>query len=112
MLVDKAQALRMHNGDTEFLTEIWKLFLDDARSKLDKLDQAFAEQDVAQLERLAHSLKSSSAVIGSSVLSEKAAHLEMVSRDGNSEEVRTSYPEFRGTLDGVLEFLADELGQQ
>ena len=112
MLVDKEQALQMHNGDSEFLIEIWKLFLDDARSKLEKMDQAFADQDTGQVERIAHSLKSSSAVIGSRILSEKAAHLEATAREGEAEKVKTSYREFRTTLDGVLEFLADELSHQ
>jgi HPt (histidine-containing phosphotransfer) domain-containing protein len=109
MLVDKEQALQMHNGDTEFLIEIWKLFLDDARSKVEKLDQAFAEQDTVLVERLAHSLKSSSAVIGSKILSEKAARLETLARDGDIEEVNSSFSDFRETLDGVLDYLADEL---
>jgi histidine phosphotransfer protein HptB len=109
MLVDKEQALLMHNGDTEFLSEIWKLFFDDAQGKIEKLDNAVATNDSVQLERLAHSLKSSSAVIGSKVLSEKAARLELTARDGGQEEVRAAYLDFRETLNGVLEYLAGEL---
>jgi two-component system, sensor histidine kinase and response regulator len=109
MLVDKEQALRMHNGDTEFLSEIWKLFFDDAQGKIEKMDSALAANDAVQLERLAHSLKSSAAVIGSKVLSEKAARLELLARDSGQEEVRAAYLEFRGTLTSVLEYLAGEL---
>jgi HPt (histidine-containing phosphotransfer) domain-containing protein len=112
MLVDKEEALQMHNGDTDFLIEIWKLFLDDAKSKLEVMDQALAEQDSVQVERLAHSLKSSAAVIGSRVLSEKAASLETTARGGNSEDVRNSYFDFRETLDGVLVYLSNELSHQ
>ncbi|MFP4315679.1 MAG: Hpt domain-containing protein [Desulfovibrionales bacterium] len=110
MLVDKEQALKMQNGDSEFLYELWKLYLEDAENKKTSFDTAYEQQDYTQIERLAHSLKSSSAVIGSEPLSQKAAHLEDLTRKNEEpEQIRQAYTDFRKSLDEVLAYLSSEL---
>ena len=74
--VDLDGALRWVGGDRRLLLELIGLFVEDLPGRLTGLKEASATRDVRQLERLAHSLKASAAILGAGDLRGAALALE------------------------------------
>jgi HPt (histidine-containing phosphotransfer) domain-containing protein len=66
----------------EFLDRLITMFLESALTLLGELKRALADGDVAALRHASHTLKSCSATIGASLLSERCKELEMMARAG------------------------------
>ncbi len=73
--------------DTEFLTELIDSYLDNTRSLLQELHTSYAQQNFDLLLRTAHTLKSSSAVIGADDLASLCRELETNLRNKNYEDL-------------------------
>ena len=69
-------------GKPDVMTELLHLFLRDARHMLAVLREAVGERDIKALERTAHGLKGSSAILGLSQIMALSAELEQDRRDG------------------------------
>ena len=72
----------MVSGDTEFITELVYVFLDEAPKLLSDMRQALESDDAALLYRAAHNLKSNSAGFGAIALSGLCRELESMGRNG------------------------------
>ena len=85
--IDKLHQVASDIGgdDTEFLTELIDSYLDNTRSLLQELYTSFSQQNFDLLFRTAHTLKSSSAVIGAEDLSNLCRELETNLRNKNYE---------------------------
>ena len=83
--VSKLAALRAELGD-EVVESLVASFREIAGGAPGNLGAAADQDDLAVLERLAHDLKSNSAMIGLQALSETAAAIELASREGRSED--------------------------
>ncbi|BBC25062.1 PAS domain S-box protein [Pseudanabaena sp. ABRG5-3] len=73
--------------DPSFLIELIDSYLDNTRSLLQELYTSFAQQNFDLMLRTAHTLKSSSGVIGAEELSEMCRDLEMGLRSKNYEDL-------------------------
>jgi CheY-like chemotaxis protein len=69
-------------GGAEELLEVIRTYLDGSRRFLVTLRNAAARNDAAGLRQAAHALKSSSAMLGATALSDQCEELEQASRSG------------------------------
>ncbi len=83
--VDLASALERVEGDRELLEELIRLFIDGGPAAIQDMRQALGERDAHRLDRLAHTMKGSSASLGANRISEAALVLEMRARSGALE---------------------------
>jgi len=76
------------NGKPELLTRVIKLYVSESPVLIEKLKDAARAGDAARMSSAAHTLKSSSANVGASVLSRYCADVEAHARDGETEQAR------------------------
>lgn len=74
-------------GEPDVLTEVLKLFLEEAPSRLAKLRNASAMRNIQEVQRIAHSLKGSAGNIGASAMFEICRELDGLGRSGSPESV-------------------------
>jgi signal transduction histidine kinase/CheY-like chemotaxis protein len=81
---ESIDALReiMPPGDPHFFERVCRTFLTDTRQRLARMRAALARANAEELALEAHTLKSASAVLGATGMSEWCAHLEEVTRAG------------------------------
>jgi HPt (histidine-containing phosphotransfer) domain-containing protein len=81
------QALRELGGDDDpgLFDEVVELFLTDSKSNVGKLVAALAQRDAATMQRIAHTMKSSSANVGAMRLSKLCFEIEKLGRAGTCE---------------------------
>jgi two-component system sensor histidine kinase/response regulator len=103
--IDRDLALSRVGGDTELLTEIAVLFLDDYPKLVGELRIASAHGDARGVERAAHSLKGSVSNFGASAVVEAAWALESMGRAQELSKVESGIR----TLELALEALRPEL---
>ena len=96
--LDPAIADPLKNGQPDLWKRLVGVYLADAEKKLASLEQAMADEDAVQVELIAHTLKSASANVGASRLSELFRKLEQDAAAGAVPEdavskVRTEFEE-------------------
>jgi CheY-like chemotaxis protein/HPt (histidine-containing phosphotransfer) domain-containing protein len=84
-VLDQLGALRM-NGKPDLLARTIKLYLVESPKLMQKLKQAVLANNAPQIVRSAHSLKSSSANVGATLLSRYCADLETSARRVDTQE--------------------------
>jgi two-component system sensor histidine kinase/response regulator len=104
-VMDRAAALAGVGGDTRLLEELAGLFLDDCAKLLSAVQEAVARLNPRQLERAAHSLKSSVGNFAAQPAFEMAARLEMMGRQGDLTGAAEAY----AALDGEIKRLQSAL---
>ncbi len=82
------QALGEEVGDERAVAEILTTFLEQGSEQVEALEQALEDARYGEVERLAHSLKGSAAMVGAAEVSEKAARLEDLAASEDVEERR------------------------
>jgi HPt (histidine-containing phosphotransfer) domain-containing protein len=70
-------------GEPDVLTDVLRLFLDEAPKKIRALQAAFDAGDAPQMARLAHSLKGSSGNIGAGALMDVCRRLDELAAAGD-----------------------------
>ncbi|MGE5404562.1 MAG: PAS domain S-box protein, partial [Candidatus Saccharibacteria bacterium] len=90
-ILDRKALLERVEGDKQFMDDILKTFLQDAPQKLAEIKTAFASRDYTIIERLAHSLKSSSAYVCADSLKNMAFKLELAARKENYDDSMQAY---------------------
>jgi HPt (histidine-containing phosphotransfer) domain-containing protein len=96
--VDLAVARRWVGSDRTLLLELVGIFVGEAASRIAELRGALTSRDARELGRLAHSLKSSSGILGAQDLQGLCAALEEVVREKRLEAA----PELLARLDAEL----------
>ncbi len=76
------QNLRESIGDDFFFSELMTTYLNSAESLMDEIQATFADQNVDKFVIATHSLKSTSASIGATRLSQISKYLEKACRTG------------------------------
>jgi len=76
------------DGERHFLRRIITLYMSSTQDSIDKLTSALNVDDIVQLIRPAHSMKSSSANIGAMQLMKSCEKLEFDSRQGRFNQNR------------------------
>jgi HPt (histidine-containing phosphotransfer) domain-containing protein len=67
----------------DFLDELIDSYFQETEALIEGLRQAFSGQEAASFERIAHSIKSSSASLGALIFSQQARELEMIGKAGD-----------------------------
>ena len=94
--------------DAEFVAEIVDAFCEDTPRYIAELRESLTEQDLDTFRRAAHSIKSSSKIVGALNLAFQAAELEQMARAGTLDDAATkteslaaSYESVQHALKGV-----------
>ena len=86
-VLDIDGALALAGGRTDLLELVTGTFLRTVPPQAPQLQQAVLDGDYEETARLAHAIKSSSAIVGGTKVNDIAARLEMAARDGTNEQV-------------------------
>ena len=76
------QELRETIGDDIIFSDLVTIYLDSAENLMVSIQAAFTDQDASKFALASHSLKSTSASIGATRLSQLSKYLEKISRSG------------------------------
>jgi len=97
-------------GEFEYLVELIETFLEDAPHLIQELNQAVEGQNISEVHRLAHSLKSNGADYGATRFAGLCKELETAARSGNlngasglAALITSEYVLLEGALNSVLE---------
>jgi CheY-like chemotaxis protein len=97
------------NGKPELLARTINLYLAESPKLMQKLKQAAGAKDAPEIARSAHSLKSSSANVGATLLSRYCAELESSARRAETEEASETFARIETEHDRVQSALSAEL---
>ena len=89
----EAQARLQEWGGPKLLTQMIRLFLENAPTRLDQVRKGVAETNVHDAERGVHSLKSSAANVGAMRVSRLASRMEDLASGGDLPSVAGLVPE-------------------
>jgi HPt (histidine-containing phosphotransfer) domain-containing protein len=93
--------------DAEFVNELIEAYLDDSPGLIDELQAAIEQNDPILFRRAAHTLKSSSASLGVTGLSELSNELERIGKSGNLEQLDSKMDHLKSEFSQVeREFMA------
>ncbi|MBI1381820.1 MAG: hypothetical protein GC161_12120 [Planctomycetaceae bacterium] len=98
-------------GEPGLLEELVDIFLSDAPTRVAALEEALAAGDGAQLERVAHSLKSSCGNLGAKTLAELCRQIEANGRQGRLEGIASLVARSRQAFAEVQRALEIEIGR-
>lgn len=79
--IDLTSALERTGGEMDFLKELLDLFIGGFKEEYTAIKDAVKLKDAVQVQKLAHSLKGSSASLGLTLLQETFFHLETAGRE-------------------------------
>ena len=109
---DWSRMLAGVDGDEGFMREIVTVFVDSARATTDGLAEALVRGDAAQVGRLAHAFKGSSANLHANAASAAAARLEAAVRAGAPiDGLAPLVDELRIEIERVVEYLRARVAQ-
>ncbi len=107
IVFDKSQLMTMACEDEELAGQIAGIFLNDTPKQLASLQEALQNKETKVAERIAHSIKGSSATVGGMELREAAFNCEQLRRDGKLEEVGALYPDLLNRFEKLKTVLND-----
>lgn len=91
------------SDDAAFLAELVADYLEDAEAHVHTMRQAVEEHDVGQLERTAHSLKSTSETVGALALADVCRRIETLAHEQDMQAAAQLVPDaatrFRAVAD-------------
>jgi HPt (histidine-containing phosphotransfer) domain-containing protein len=88
----QAQARLQEWGGPKLLSQMVKLFLENAPIRIEQVRKGLAEGSLKDAERGVHSLKSSAANVGAVQVSKLAAHMESLAAGGDSAGLAQQLP--------------------
>lgn len=109
---DLDAALERLGGDEEILSEMVRVYLDDAPVLLARMQEAIAKGDAHTLERSAHSLKGAAAAIGAERVRALASELEGIGREKQLETAFETYEQLTQASERLHALLAAHLRQR
>jgi len=95
-------------GGKDLLGKMIGLFLEHAPLRMDKIEAAYVSQDLDEVYREAHALKSSAANLGANELRFLCQDIELLAHDGKASELVPKMPE----LVRLFHLVKDELAQK
>jgi PAS domain S-box-containing protein len=101
-ILDIDSALERLDGDESLLREIWNAFAEDIPVQMAELESALDGRESAEVERLAHSMKSASGSVGAIMLSKVAYKMEKASREKDMEGAKALYGMLKYELDRAM----------
>jgi len=89
-------------GDVAACRHMFGTFLKSAPATFARLDAAIQQDDAVQVKREAHSLKSTTALVGAGVLTDMLKAVEVQSRAEPPQSAAASLPELRNLFTAVV----------
>ena len=96
------EGLRLLDGNVDQYRSVLRMFTEDAPDKYGKLSYAIAQDDCAEYEILAHSLKSSAKMVGAVELGKNAQELEDFCNLGQWDQVKKRHTRFGKKLKDTM----------
>jgi PAS domain S-box-containing protein len=110
-LLDHAVLARLHadlgGGDAAIVVELIDLFLTDTARVLIEMRQAIDDQAAETLQRMAHTLKSSSASLGAQPLAAHCGALELLAREGTLDDAINLLEQIQSTYEQTKPLLQE-----
>lgn len=107
-IFDKQKLKESTCDDKELARQVVQIFLADIPLQLNNLAQALVAGDAKSAERISHSIKGASAMIGGDRLCTMAYECEQLGRDGRLAVLLKKMPELRRLFDELCEALLEE----
>lgn len=108
--IDTEEGLACCAEDPEFYGEMLEEYAAEARSRAEELRACRETEDWKRYGILAHSVKSTSHMIGALALSEQARELELAAKEGAGESVRLLHGAFLAAYETLAEGIRTALG--
>lgn len=93
--------------DEEFYGEMIEEFISEKDDRVNELNESFDAGDWDRYRIAAHSIKSTSRMIGASELSEAAREMEQAAKDCNEEKLLSEHALFLSEYNKTVEKLSD-----
>ena len=100
--LDSATALERVEGDRELFAELVRLFVEECPAAVKEMRRVLREGDARLLDRLAHTMKGSSASLGANRVSQAALVLEMRARSAALQNAGELIDSLQAEIDLVL----------
>jgi len=105
-ILNKEIALERLGGDKSLLDKIWIKFQTSVPEQMIQLQNAFDENKIDVVQRIAHSIQSGAANIGAESLSHVAKQTELAAKDHNMHQISTLTCQLNSELEKVIQQLA------
>ena len=110
--LDTEEGLAYCADDPEFYGEMLLEYVKESGERLSGLQRFFEERDWQQYTVCAHSVKSTSRMIGAKELSETARISEMAGKEGNTEELMSRHQHFLEAYKNTAEMIGAAIGTE
>lgn len=104
--VDREDMLRQMGGDEELVREVVEIFTQDVHAVVAEMKEAFAQEDLSSISRLAHGLKGVLGNMGAKKGYALSQDLEIAGRDGCKEEASHLFATLVEHIDTMLDFFS------
>ena len=108
--LDTEAGLAYCADDPEFYEEMLEAYIAEGRERVGELRRFFTARAWADYAIRAHSVKSTSRMIGAEALSEKARALEAAAKEGNAQAVLDGHESFLADYEALIESLRAMIG--
>ena len=103
--IDVEEGIACCAGDPEFFDEMVVEYLDESAERLVELARLYESRDWPQYTRCAHSIKSTSMMIGARWRSELARTMELAGKEGDEAAILAGHEHFLGQCTDFAENL-------
>ncbi len=107
---DKDVALKMFEGDEEFLKELVEIFINDVPEHMSEIEKAVNCRDSEALVKSAHKLKGAAANFGKNATTDTAFKLETMGRGNNLDGVEEGYDTLVKDTESLVNALKEFVG--
>jgi HPt (histidine-containing phosphotransfer) domain-containing protein len=102
ILIDSKAALQRLENDNDLYTELLLLYINNAPNLLNTLEISLNPEDIEKAGIAAHSLKSTSRIIGADYLGGIAAQMEAAIHENNLEKAEIILPTLKSRFELVI----------
>lgn len=110
-VMDWEKALDAVDGSEDILEELAGLFVDESPGMLEQIRAAIDDGDAGELQRNAHSLKSSARIFAAEPATEAAFRLEAMGRDRQFDGAVEAWEALKTEVERLSAALAAQLGR-
>ena len=98
-------------GAGEAVNGIVESFLASATVRTESMTRAVADEQLPEIERLAHAFRSSAAQLGAHRLAETLKEIEATAKEGVMDRVKKSFGSFLAEAEAVVQYMRREVGK-
>lgn len=109
--IDRRKALQWLEGDERMYVKIRAIFMKNIPSQIESLKVFLDKGDNDSIERAAHTIMGSSAMLGANVMSDEARKIEQSAIEGDMDSARLHFARFVGAYETVMRELTADGGQ-